>query len=106
MKTEPLTAADRAAVRAAVYELELVVDRDQLPVPPQPGLPVVQPPDQLKLPEAIVKASRKNPAETEELLWKIAEGGNPSDSIKAASYLFELIDPGAGQIITSPLIQL
>ena len=105
MKTEPLTAGDRAAVRRAVYELELTVYRDQLPVRPVPGQPAVQPPDQLKLPEAIVAAGRKNRAETEDLLWKIAEGGNPSDSIKAASYLFEMVDPGTGEMITSRLVQ-
>lgn len=106
MTTEPLTVADRAAVRHAVYELELIVHRNQAPARPQPGGLPVLPLDQLQLPEAIVAAGRKNRAETEELLWKIAEGGNPSDSIKAASYLFELVDPGSGEMITSPFVQV
>lgn len=75
-----------AAARAAVYDTELATES-----PNRDGMSVII------VPEAIAVAYLRNAVETESLLFKIIEGGNPADSIKAVSYLLELRDgPGSG----------
>lgn len=75
-----------AAVRAAIYDGELATES-----PERDGTSVIV------VPEAVTVAYRTNAAETESLLFKIIEGGNPADSIKAVSFLIELREgPGSG----------
>lgn len=67
----------------------------------QPLAECAPPPDSLKLtllvPEAVRRAYASKPAATVELLLRIADGGSPSDSVVATSYVLELSGgPGAG----------
>ena len=86
MKSKPLTTDDVATVRAAVYNDELATASSD------GGLGAI-----VVVPKDVIAVYTKNPAETLALLLKIAEGGNPSDSVKAACYSLDLRDgPGAG----------
>jgi len=85
-KPVKLSPEQLAAARAEVYNGELATES-----PNKDGKSVIV------VPEAVAVAHRRNVAETESLLLKIIEGGNPADSIKAVAYLIELRDgPGSG----------
>jgi hypothetical protein len=87
MKTEPLTADDCAALRAGVYDGELATES------PNRDFNSV-----MVLPKAVAAVYRKNPTEARALLVKIADGGNPADSVKAVCYALDLRDGGGAGV--------
>ena len=86
---EPLSAEEVAAVRNAVYDGKLQTyspDRDLL-----------SPKRLLHLPKGLAELYKKNPDQVLDLLIRIADGGNPADSIRAICYAYELkVGPGHG----------
>lgn len=83
---EPLTQDELATARESLYAEELATNSSG------PGFNAA-----MELPAGVEVAYKKNPAETLAMLLKVAEGGNPSDSVKAICYALDLREgPGAG----------
>jgi hypothetical protein len=81
-----LSAEEQAKARKAVYEGRVST------ISPKGDFL-----SELEIPPVLSELYKKNPSAVLDLLTRIADGGNPADSIRAASYAIELADgPGCG----------
>ena len=86
-----LTIEEQASARKAVYEGRLIS------VSPKRDFFSI-----LEVPKILTDLYKKNPDAVIDLLSRIADGGNPADSIRAASFAIEMVDgPGAGELCAS-----
>ncbi len=87
-KPQPLSIKDEAALRKAIFR------------PLATQSPKRDFRSEVVIPEEVLSAYSKNPAEALRLLSRIADGGDVSDSLNAASYAISLVKgPRAGTVV-------